>query len=720
MHNILNQNVFLRKKHLPLIFQTERTDCALSCIAMIANFHGISLSLSQLKSNYPQYKGGMNLNDVYDILSSTGLNVRVLSVDNDELGKVKLPCILHWDCDHFVVLRKIKRDKFIVHDPERGMLTLGYVKFFEHFSGIIVESIPRLVIPDLSSTNLLSGKEKKYSVSNNLSFFISLLRQCQSPVFFILILLFIIEFINICLPQVTQLIIDDVIVNSDMHLLIVATLGYFFLSLIQIVVTSAKDVIFIWISAHLGYQLPLSFYNKLMALPVSFFNSIMLGDLISRFDSVDFIKNTTTTQLLTTVLDSIMMSASFIMLMIYDKSLALIVMLMLFLYALTKLFSYKIYKYCNVSTLKSKARQNGAVIESVKNHQLLKLYSECRGVRGNFSQSLVDVVNNQAKVGYIQIAFTGANLFLSSLKNVFILYLGGIQVMSGNFSIGMLVAFISYSEQFCRRSMKIIDFMMQGYMSGVHIERINEVMTAPPETESPAQFFSSKYINGVSLELNNISFSYSTKYVILSSLSFKLDPGEVLLISGKSGCGKSTLVKIILGLLPPTGGHIICNGVNILEHNIQSFRKITGTVLQGDSLLSGSLLYNISFDNTVSLDDVIHITKGLGIHEVINSLPMGYYSQVTDINAFLSVGQIQRILLARAIYRKPALLILDEATSNLDHESETQVIDYIATIPCAKIIISHKGEALRIADKILYLDRATSYCKSNIHNKHCS
>ncbi|MCV6003070.1 ATP-binding cassette domain-containing protein, partial [Escherichia coli] len=115
----------------------------------------------------------------------------------------------------------------------------------------------------------------------------------------------------------------------------------------------------------------------------------------------------------------------------------------------------------------------------------------------------------------------------------------------------MLVAFISYSEQFCRRSMKIIDFMMQGYMSGVHIERINEVMTAPPETESPAQFFSSKYINGVSLELNNISFSYSTKYVILSSLSFKLDPGEVLLISGKSGCGKSTLVKIILGLLPP-------------------------------------------------------------------------------------------------------------------------------------------------------------------------
>lgn len=292
--------------------------------------------------------------------------------------------------------------------------------------------------------------------------------------------------------------------------------------------------------------------------------------------------------------------------------------------------------------------------------------------------------------------------------------------MSGNFSIGMLIAFISYSEQFCRRSMKIIDFMMQGYMSGVHIDRINEVITANPETESPAQLFPSKYINGVSLELNNISFSYSATSVTLSSLSFKLEPGEALLISGKSGRGKSTLVKIILGLLPPTGGHIICNDVNILEHNIQSFRKITGTVLQGDALLSGSLLYNISFDNTVSLEDVIHITKGLGIHDVINSLPMGYYSQVTDINAFLSVGQIQRILLARAIYRKPALLILDEATSNLDHESETQVIDYISTIPCTKIIISHKGEALRIADKILYLDRTTSYCKSNIHNKNCS
>ena len=717
---MLEQNIFLKKRNLPLVFQTERTDCALSCIVMVANFHGIPLNLMELKSIYPQYKKGVNLNDVYDILSSAGMNVRVLSVDNDELGKVKLPCILHWNCDHFVVLKKIKKGKFIIHDPEKGLLKLGYVKFFDHFTGVVVESVPCLVITDSSLKGLLSGKDKSYTVSKNLKFFFSLLRQCQSPVCFIFILLFIIEFINICLPQVTQLIIDDVIVNSDMHLLIVATSGYFLLSLIQLVVSSAKDGILIWMTAQLGYQLPLSFYNKLMALPVSFFNSRTLGDLISRFDSVDIIKNTTTTQLLATVLDSIMVSASFVMLMIYDKSLALIVIIVLFLYVLTKLFSYKVYKYCNVSTLKSRARQQGAVIESVKNHQLLKLYSECRGVRGNFTQSLVDVVNNQAKVGYIQIVFTGANLFLSSLKNVSILYFGGVQVMSGNFSIGMLVAFISYSEQFCRRSMKIIDFMMQGYMSGVHIERINEVITASPETEYLTQSSSFKSVNGVALELSNLSFAYSPTSEILSSVSFKLEPGETLLVSGKSGCGKSTLVKVILGLLPPSGGRIICKNMNVAKHTIHSLRKITGTVLQGDTLLSGSLLYNIAFDNTVPLDDVAHITKGLGIHDIINSLPMGYYSQVTDINAFLSVGQIQRILLARAIYRKPALLILDEATSNLDRESEIQVIDYIATLPCTKIIISHKDEALRIADKILSLDRSASYCKYNMYKKNCS
>ncbi len=717
---MLEHSIFFKKRHLPLVFQTERTDCALSCIVMVANFHGVPLNLTQLKSIYPQYKKGMNLNDIYDILVSAGMNVRVLSVDNDELGKVKLPCILHWNCDHFVVLKKIRKGKFIIHDPEKGLLKLGYVKFFEHFTGVVVESVPALVITDSSSKYFLSGKGKSDTVSKNFKFFFSLLRQCQSPVYFILILLFIIEFINICLPQVTQLIIDDVIVNSDMHLLIVATSGYFLLSLIQLVVSSAKGGILIWMNAQLGYQLPLSFYNKLMALPFSFFNSRTLGDLISRFDSVDIIKNTTTTQLLAIVLDSIMVSASFIMLMIYDKFLALIVIIMLFLYVLTKLFSYKVYKYCNVSTLKSRARQQGAVIESVKNHQLLKLYSECSGVRGNFTQSLVDVVNNQAKVGYIQNIFTGANLFLSSLKNVSILYFGGAQVMSGNFSVGMLVAFISYSEQFCRRSMKIIDFMMQGYMSGVHIERINEVVTASPETEPLTPSFSFQSVNGISLELSNLSFSYSATSEVLSRVSFKLEPGETLLVSGKSGCGKSTLVRIILGLLPPSGGCILCNNMNIAKHTIHSFRKITGTVLQGDTLLSGSLLYNITFDNTVPLDDVVHITKGLGIHDVINNLPVGYYSQVTDINSFLSVGQIQRILLARAIYRKPALLILDEATSNLDHESEIQVIDYIATIPCTKIIISHKGEALRIADKILSLDRSKSYCNYNLYKKNCS
>lgn len=710
---MLEQNIFFKKRELPLIFQTERTDCALACITMVVNFYNIPLKLTELKGIYPRYKNGMSLNDVNDILSSVGMNVRVLSVDNEELGKVKLPCILHWDCDHFVVLKEIKKNKFIIHDPERGILTLGYVKFSEHFTGVAVESIPDIITDSISS-HQTSNKHKNYAVSNNLKFFISLLRQSQSPVFFILILLLIIEFINICLPQVTQLIIDDVIVNSDMHLLTVAILGYLILSLIQLVVSSAKDGILVWMTTHLGYQLPLGFYNKLMSLPVSFFNSRSLGDVISRFDSVDIIKNTTTSQLLSTVLDSIMISASFIMLIIYDESLALIVMAVLFMYALTKVFSYKVYKYFNVSTLKSKTRQQGAIIESIKNHQLLKLYSECRGTRGNFSQSLVDVVNNQAKVGYIQIFFNGANLFLSSLKNISILYFGGRQVMSGDFSIGMLVAFISYSEQFCRRSMKIIDFIMQSYMTSVHIDRINEVMTSPPEVESPLLLPSLHYDNGVTLELSNISFAYSTTSVTLSDVSFKLEPGETLLISGKSGCGKSTLIKIILGLLPPSGGCIFCNDINITTHNVQSFRKLTGTVLQGDALLNGSLIYNITFDNTVPLNEIIPITKGLGIHDVINSFPMGYYAQVTDINAFLSVGQIQRILLARAIYRKPALLILDEATSNLDHESEIQVINYISAIPCTKIIISHKGEALRIADKTLLLDRSTIY----INKKH--
>ncbi|WP_252254694.1 ATP-binding cassette domain-containing protein, partial [Escherichia coli] len=137
--------------------------------------------------------------------------------------------------------------------------------------------------------------------------------------------------------------------------------------------------------------------------------------------------------------------------------------------------------------------------------------------------------------------------------------------MSGNFSIGMLVAFISYSEQFCRRSMKIIDFMMQGYMSGVHIERINEVITASPETEYLTQSSSFKSVNGVALELSNLSFAYSPTSEILSSVSFKLEPGETLLVSGKSGCGKSTLVKVILGLLPPSGGRIICNNMNVAK-----------------------------------------------------------------------------------------------------------------------------------------------------------
>lgn len=698
------QNIF-KKKRLSLIFQTERTDCALSCITMIANYYGIEIELVTLKQRYPEYKNGMNLNEIRDILETLKMNARVLSVDNNELDKVKLPCIIHWDKNHFVVLKKIYSNKFVIHDPEKGIVTLSKVKFFKHFNGIVIE--PTLCIISSISTKeeKLSSQKQKYNTFNNLCFLFLLIKKCQSPVFFILLLLLIIEFANICLPQITQLIIDDAIVNSDLNLLIVASSGYFILSLIQLFVSSAKDGIIVWINAHLGYYFPVSFYNKLMSLPVSFFNSRNLGDLISRFDSIDTLKNIATMQLLNIVLDIIMMSASFVMLVIYDKYLALIILFTLFLYAVIKLFTYNLYRIFNISTIKAKARQNGSIIESVKNHQLLKLYPECNGLKGNYTQSLVEVVNNQAKASYIQMFFTGSNLFLSSLKNIAILYFGGRLVMSGTFSIGMLVAFIAYSEQFCRRTIKIIDFMMQSYISGIHIARINEVMGGSSKVDITEELPSFVLSTNASLKLKNVSFEYNANTSIFSDISIELGFGETLLISGRSGCGKSTLAKLILGLLPLSTGRISYNDITITPHNIKSFRKLTGTVLQGDSLLNGTLLYNITFDNSVSIENIISITEGLGIHGVINNLPMGYYSQVTDINTNLSVGQIQRILLARAIYRKPALLILDEATSNLDCESEKQVINYIASLPCTKILISHKGESYKIADKILILDK---------------
>ncbi|EKN3608758.1 peptidase domain-containing ABC transporter [Yersinia enterocolitica] len=710
---MFNFRKIFSNSELPLIYQTEKTDCALSCIAMIANFYDISLQLEELKRIFPEYKKGTNLNDIYNILSSYSMNVRVLSVDIDELSKVKLPCIIHWDNDHFVVLKKIKNDKLIIHDPERGILNFGYRKFTEHFTGILIEAYPGIVTRQGKNAAVTIDNRGSYSSLKSIKFFANLLSNSRTILFSIIILLIIIEFVNIILPQITQLVIDQVIVNNDEKLLLIAIAGYFILSIIQLFVSSARDWLMIWISAHLGYQLPLAFLGKIMSLPVNFFNSRGIGDLISRFDSVDIIKNTATTQLLTTLLDIIMMLAAFIMLIIYDHSLAIVVISIVLLYGIIKLCSYKVYKYLNVGTLKSKARQQGAMIESIRNHQLLKLYPECNGIKSNFVESLVDVINNQAKIGYIQVVFSASNLLLSSLKNVFILYLGGLQVMSGNFSIGMLVAFISYSEQFCRRSMRIVDFMMQSYMTGVHIDRINEVLYSTSETEGIVQKSINNSSSGLSLELKKISFSYPSSATIFSDVSFRINPGETLLISGRSGCGKSTLIKIILGLFIPSNGHVLCNDIHITMENIQSFRKLIGTVLQGDTLLNGTLLYNITFDTDTSLEEVIPFTSGLGIHDVINNLPMGYYSQVSDINAFLSIGQIQRILLARALFRRPALLILDEATSNLDKESELLILDYISRINCTKIIISHKDEVFRIANKLLIIDNTAAHFYEN-------
>ncbi|ECE0739839.1 peptidase domain-containing ABC transporter [Salmonella enterica subsp. enterica] len=708
MYNI--SNPFKRKK-MPFVFQTNKFDCSLACISMIAQFYSIHAKIEDLKNNLINNETAINANTITDTFHSLGLLSRVVVAEIDELKKVKLPCILHWDMNHFVVLKKIKSGKFEIYDPERGILNIGANHLNEHFTGVVIEIYEKILGKRKPGTSASSSRKR-----NNLVYLLSILGTGKRILFYILILIFIIEVISILLPQITQLVIDKVIINRDNKLLFIAIIGYFLLSLILLMVSMARDWLVIWVNTHIGFHFPLELYKKIAFLPVKFFDTRSMGDILSRFDSLNVIKNTAVNQYVSAFLDLIMALMTFIMLFIYSKLLSVIVLTLSFSYVLIKLLSYQVYKINNVGTIRARAREQGSLIESIRNNQLLRLNPDCTSLDSNYTESLVELINAQSKLGYINIVFSSFNILLSTLKNVSILYLGGKYIISGEFSVGMLVAFIAYSEQFSRRTVKLIDFIMKVYLTGVHIDRIEEIINLSHNVKNSikTQTINSK---GIYINIKNLTHFYSEYDVVFENVSLSIKAGEAVLITGKSGCGKSTLVKIILGLISPTAGIIQYDGFNSNACDINYILKNTGTVMQGDTLISGTLLFNISLNNNTGIDEIIEITIKLGVHDFVNKLPLGYYTQVGDINHSLSTGQIQRILLARALFKKPKLLILDEATSNLDIESELMISQVLHDIKCTKIIISHKYESRDFVDKVMIVDNKKIYSVSERVNE---
>ncbi|OAI21884.1 peptidase domain-containing ABC transporter [Methylomonas koyamae] len=682
---------FSGRKKTPLILQTEAAECGLACLAMVASHHGHRLDVASLRRKFSVSLKGSTLNHLIRIADQLHLASRPVKLDLPELGKLSLPAVLHWDFNHFVVLAQVKRGVATIHDPAKGLLNLPFSEISKHFTGIALELAP---------TQSFTPKTERQQIK--LSRLIGQLDGAAGAIWQIVLLAAAIEVFAIVAPFFMQLVVDNAVVSRDDNLLTVLSLGFLLLFLIQTAITALRSWVVLVLSTSANLQLLSNLFGHLLQLPMSFFEKRHLGDIVSRFESLNVIQRTLTTSFLEAIVDGAMAIVTLAMMLVYSWKLAAIVCLAAALYGLLRLGLFTPLRLATEEQILRGAKQQSNLLETVRGMQSVKLFNRELQRRAGYQNLMVDHFNAGIRVQKLGIVYKALNSLLFGLENIAVVWLGALFILDGGFSVGMLFAFMSFKDQFTHRVGSFIEKGIEFKMLGLHTERVADIALA--DTERAGVGCGQRDLPA-SLQIRDLEFSYApSEPAVISNLSLDIQAGESVAIVGPSGYGKTTLAKLILGLLQPSSGEISVGGVRLQQIDNRDYRDMVAAVMQEDQLFAGSIADNICFFDPEPDQAWIETCAQLAaVHQDIVAMPMAYNTLIGDMGTVLSGGQKQRVLLARALYKRPKILVLDEATSHLDVARERLVNGAIQQLKLTRIIIAHRPETIASVDRVIDL-----------------
>ena len=691
LDSIFKRINFSMKNKVPVIIQSESTECGNACLSMICGFYGKDIDLFNFRNRYGSTSQGATLNVLAAIAQKAGLKTRALSLDIAEIKELRLPCILHWSLNHFVVLVAIKGKRFIIHDPALGRRVVHLQELSENFSGIALEAWPDSDFRQEKQRSRLKLLDLMHNMVG-----------LKSALIKIFMLSVVIETVNLLLPMGTQIVTDHVITAHDENLLLVICVGLMFFTIFKTWVSMIRAWVSLKLNTLTDVQWKTSFFD------LAFFEKRQLGDIQSRFASLDIIRATFTNSIVTGMIDSIMTIGLLIMLSLYGGWLVWVVLGFTVCYAIMRALTYKFYRTVSEELIVKRARSGSHFMESLYGIATIKSLNLKNRRSQHWLNTNIDVSNAGLKQTRFDMLFGGINTFINSADQVVILWLGAQMVMDNTMTIGMFMAFNAYRGQFTQRAASLIDLTMQLKMLSLHNERISEIVYSEPEVDSPLRNVFEENV-GVSLEVRDLAYQYDLlSKPVFSNVNISVAAGESVALVGVSGIGKTTLLKVMSGLLTPERGEIFIGGFDINKIGINNFRSNIACVLQEDRLFSGSITDNISgFDDEVDEALVIECAMQCNIHEEILRMPMGYETIIGELGAGISGGQKQRLLIARALYQKPRILFMDEATSHLDINNEKIINAAIESLNITRIIIAHRPSTIACADRIIDLAKIT-------------
>ncbi len=678
---------------LPVILQTEATECGLACLAMVACFHRHQTDLMTLRRRFPISLKGATLSDVIKIAQRLDLGTRPLKLDLEDLSQLKLPCLLHWNFNHFVVLKEVSAKVVIIHDPAIGTRSLSWNEVSDAFTGVALEIWPEIDFKPTKPAPAIGLRQLMGRVSG-----------FQRSLGQILILALVLEIFGLISPFFLQWVIDNVLVAADRDLLTTLAIGFGLLLLLQQSITAIRSWVILYMGSTLNLQWRANVFTHLTRLPVQYFEKRHLGDVVSRFSAIDLIQHTLTTSFLEAILDGLMTIITLGMMFLYSPTLGAIALGAMVTYAIGRWAWYGPLRNATDEQIVHAAKQQTHFLETIRGIKTIKLFQRQDHRRSSWLSLLAEQINADLRIQKLQLAYRLLNGLLFGAENVLIIWLGARLVLDGNFSAGALMAFIAYKNQFDTRASALIDKFYELKMLHLQGARLADIVLTEPEAVSGHDVIETGTI-AASISVSQLSFRYTEQEpLVLNNVSFTIEAGESVAIVGPSGCGKTTLINVLLGILPATAGEVSVGGIGIKHCGSDLLRSMVGTVLQDDVLFAGSIADNIHFfDPQANQAWVEQCAEMAAIGEEIRSMPMGYQTLVGDMGTVLSGGQKQRVLLARALYKRPKILFLDEATSHLDVDREQIVNRAVKALNMTRVIVAHRPETIASASRVIVM-----------------
>lgn len=697
-------HILRRRHHLPMIQGTEAAECGLACLAMIASYHGHNVDLNGLRQRFSVSMAGATLKSLIDLADSLDLSPRPLRIELETLSEINLPAILHWEMNHFVVLSWIDDRRAVIHDPARGIVTLSMEEVSSRFTGVVLELEPAATF---------RPQELRQKVA--LSSLWSRTRGAAPALTQVLGLSFALQTLVFTLPFQMQLVVDQAIAGNDVGVLTVILVGFGFIHLFRILIEAMRGWTLLVLGQVVSFQMVGNVLRHLVRLPSEYFEKRHVGDILSRISSAQSIQEIITQGFISAIIDGFMAFIALAILFYYSPTLALVVVAGVGLSLLLSLALFPTMRRRQEEQILHSAREQSYLMETVRGATTVKLLGQEGQREGSWRNLYASVLNASLSVSKIQIITTALQGTVMAAQLLLVVYLGSRMVILGSgFSTGMLIAFLAFAQTFNERAQALVGQIIQARFIGLHLDRLADIVLT---RRDPAAVGTDHESEG-GIEAISVSFRYGdADAFVVNDVTLRVAPGEFVAITGPSGGGKSTLLKLLLGLREPTSGKILLDGMAAGPDLWRSWRSNVGVVVQDDHLMSGTIAENISFfDAHIDMTRVIEAAQQARVHDEIERMPMKYLSLVGDMGSVLSGGQKQRVLIARALYRRPRVLVLDEGTANLDEANEGAIADLIGAMGITRIVVAHRPALLAKAHRVVTIaeGRIVETCKATL------